>query len=475
MIPLFKSLTVCCCVLLSYTAVVNGNVIPDDSETNPTKQKKTPPPTHTPPPLLRILSIGDDLTVGGDFAGGYRGYVYNGLRDEGYNVEMLGTQSTNPLSDIDLKHEGWDGKDIDFFQSLITPILNTQKDPDVILLHVGSMEFIAMSNYLRMSTQSKISAVTRYELLIKTICDHSPYAHIIATNLLRNANSDVDMDQRALFNTHVKDRIGSVKEDNPSCKVSYLNLRGAMLNFPVQQNLHLSNNAGYEVMGSAWNDAIKKVTSPLGDDFAPVVVSVRQASSSMENIVVKFSKPMAEESVNSPENFVVKDDNNNNVPVTAAILDSEKREIELTTDGFGHLVGTELTVGIVGNSIRDRTLQKKSVPPSQSRSGSFEVVNSVAATSSPNIVPSPTSLSNPPTRSPKQTPPPTKQDCDGLDKDQCDGKIGCAFSHNEETVCIGKKTKFNKKCRKIKYRIPCQEKVNKKNGESICKTGTCYK
>ena len=60
---------------------------------------------------IRILPLGDSLTSGTGYPGGYRTSLYHGLQTEGYDVDFIGGSQTNSneyLPDID--HEGHYGE-----------------------------------------------------------------------------------------------------------------------------------------------------------------------------------------------------------------------------------------------------------------------------------------------------------------------------------------------------------------------------
>ena len=65
-----------------------------------------------PPSTTKILTFGDDMTVGSNAPGGFRIGLYSELKYLGYNVDMLGTKETNPsnIIDFDPHHEGREGK-----------------------------------------------------------------------------------------------------------------------------------------------------------------------------------------------------------------------------------------------------------------------------------------------------------------------------------------------------------------------------
>jgi len=149
---------------------------------------------------------------------------------------MLGTRSQNGYPGLKrkLNHEGRDGESIESLltRRLTLSLRNALEEADVVLLHVGSVDFLSSIEKKNNVTRN---AVYRYEELIRdVICPNAPHANIIATNLLAHTNSAVDWRQRNQFNALVKDRIGLLL-DTTGCKVSFLNLRNAMSAYRVDE------------------------------------------------------------------------------------------------------------------------------------------------------------------------------------------------------------------------------------------------
>lgn len=106
-------------------------------------------------PPTKILPAGDSITLGEESStdAGYRLPLYIALRNSGYDVDFVGSQSNGPAEPgFDDDHEGRPGWEIDqFFSSApppnddgpITFWLNNQ-DPDVVLLHVGTNDMNGM-------------------------------------------------------------------------------------------------------------------------------------------------------------------------------------------------------------------------------------------------------------------------------------------------------------------------------------------
>ena len=142
----------------------------------------------------RILTIGD-TTVIGTVPGGFRADLYYNLIDEGYNVDMIGTQVTNPYSsEMDPHHEGYNDQpilffdDIDFFNNL----LDNVETPDVVIVYAGTTDFIE---------EIEIPMIIyRYANLLSNLATIFPSSQIIASSLLGGySNAFID----SLFNENL--------------------------------------------------------------------------------------------------------------------------------------------------------------------------------------------------------------------------------------------------------------------------------
>jgi hypothetical protein len=307
-----------------------------------------------PPTLTKILPIGDTLTVGTDkFPGGYRGLLYDTLTALGYNVSMLGTRSSSEPAqasdtDMDFYHEGWDGKSIDFFSGTAESFLDAIECPDVILLHVGMMDFV--------NDEDISNAIYRFVTLLREISDAQPHSNIIATNLMQHKEDTVDDHIQSYFNGMIQEQVDFMASSG--VKVTFLDMRAGTNPVRVKTvnggEITLTNqNSGFEKMSDAWVGAIQKVLTPHGDNSDPAVSHIRV--NGHNEIEIVFSKPIANKSVNNLDRFQF---DMGDITVESATLNEEKRKIALKTSDFseyaGFPIGFTITRGIV-----DRTPDKR--------------------------------------------------------------------------------------------------------------------
>jgi lysophospholipase L1-like esterase len=85
---------------------------------------------------LHILPLGDSITLGAQ--GGYRNDLYNALTEQGYKVDMVGTQYDTSTEIDDKDHEGHPGFTIANMRSEVDGYLSAITTPDVVIVMLGT-------------------------------------------------------------------------------------------------------------------------------------------------------------------------------------------------------------------------------------------------------------------------------------------------------------------------------------------------
>ena len=209
-------------------------------------------------PALRILPVGDSITLGMGAPGGYRVGLYTLLTNAGYNVDFVGTLTSNPHPSLpDLNHEGHGGWRIEQIASIITTVFATVEDPDIILLLLGTNDYGLETDFG--------TAIVRLEELIAKMAANRPFAKIIVANLLVRGepyNSQI----QGTFNPFVP---GVVERQAAlGRQVYFTDLRSAVPLSDLPDNLHPNAN-GYARMATNWFAAITNLVGPLGATNAP--------------------------------------------------------------------------------------------------------------------------------------------------------------------------------------------------------------
>jgi acyl-CoA thioesterase I len=94
--------------------------------------------------ILQLWTLGDSITVG--VQGGFRNDIYNLLSDDGWTVDMVGTQYDESTEIDDRDHEGH----VAFtFQNTLDEVdswIDQIDTPDVVLMMLGTNDFDAWTN-----------------------------------------------------------------------------------------------------------------------------------------------------------------------------------------------------------------------------------------------------------------------------------------------------------------------------------------
>ncbi|KAF9882902.1 hypothetical protein FE257_004916 [Aspergillus nanangensis] len=138
------------------------------------------PRTDTSPYALRVMPLGASITAGRNSVdgNGYRQWLWDQLRDQGWDVDMVGSMHNGTMEDND--HEGHNGYRIDQLTRLLGKSSSIEKvfdlQPNVILLNLGTNDVI---QEYQIST-----AGDRIDTLMTYLFDTVPGTTIILSTLL---------------------------------------------------------------------------------------------------------------------------------------------------------------------------------------------------------------------------------------------------------------------------------------------------
>lgn len=200
------------------------------------------------PAPLRIMPLGDSITLGAPVAGGYRAPLYQLLTNAGYNVDFVGTQTGNGSASLpDSEHEGYGGFRIRQIDTLILNVFNLVPAPDIILLLLGTNDYGG--------NDDPANATNRLEALIVKMATNRPNAKIIVANLLVRGEP-LNTQIQAGFNPFLP---GICERQRALGRQVFFNdLRSAVPLSDMPDNLH-PNQLGYNKMATNWFAAIHAV------------------------------------------------------------------------------------------------------------------------------------------------------------------------------------------------------------------------
>jgi lysophospholipase L1-like esterase len=207
----------------------------------------------------RILPLGDSITFGIGFSGGYRVDLFGLALKDGKNITFVGQ---NPESDrmnqpngpqevegvsFPKYHMGTSGITIDGLQKRVMPDRVLKADPDgkapnIVLLHIGTNDMWAGPQ----------DAEKRLGKLIDDLTDLLPKSLIVVSNIIPWPASAAKVE---LYNS----KIPAIVEER-AAKGKYVLFVDQFAGFPASElgdGVH-PNKQGYSRMAKVWYDAISK-------------------------------------------------------------------------------------------------------------------------------------------------------------------------------------------------------------------------
>ncbi len=292
------------------------------------------------PPPLRIMPLGDSITYGSNTPGGYRLPLYVTLTNQGYNVDLVGSASDNTAAGLgaEINHEGHSGWRIsnptgsNGLHEYILGWLAAIDDPDVVLVHIGTNDT---------NDPNFEQAIDELDALIARIADARPYAHIVATTLMKRGTDDTDTKYVAIatqFNPYVASRVQAHRALGR--RVHFLDMHAYLERTDMYDNLH-PNAGGYTNMANAWYPVVTNLVGLYGDRLPPGFSSVKPVTST--SLSVTFSKPLdltASPAATNPASYALSPAGT----VTAvSALAADLRKVTLTVSGLNPSVTSTLT------------------------------------------------------------------------------------------------------------------------------------
>ena len=270
-------------------------------------------PAQNPP--IRIMPLGDSITYGAGSAGGYRTPLYRLLTNLNFNVDFVGSQTTNPDANLpDLDHEGHSGWTIGGIDGGILGWFDAVADPDVILLHIGTNDSGGGNAFTNM--------VSNLDALVTKMSLARPYAHIIVSSLLKRGEPNYTAITN-YFNPFIPGKVAA--QQALGRRVTYLDMHAGLDLSDTYDNLH-PNQVGYNKMATNWVTAITNVISPSGD-WAPPGLYRARGITNRTQVALTFSKPLAGASATNPANYAL----SGGLTVSGATLSADQHTVTLTT------------------------------------------------------------------------------------------------------------------------------------------------
>lgn len=192
----------------------------------------------------KILPLGDSITVGLGFDGGYRVELFRLARKDGHEITFTGTQQPNGPAMVDgvpfpRNHEGISGQTIQEIANRV-PSPALREMPHIVLLHAGTNDMWRGAN----------GADTRLGALLDELIAEAPDALIVVSNI-------IPFPQAAASVNAYNAAIPGLVEERAKAG-AHIIFVDQFTGFPTSElgdGVH-PNEAGYARMARAWYGAI---------------------------------------------------------------------------------------------------------------------------------------------------------------------------------------------------------------------------
>jgi lysophospholipase L1-like esterase len=216
----------------------------------------------------KILPLGDSITWGINYGGGYRIKLFTHTAADNKNITFVGYDTANPPSSAALsalgsassqfvnKHEGHSGWTIQQDDDLVTGKSTATNDgvsysgkkvvadfgPHIVLIHLGTNDMYQMPN----------GAPDRLGTLIDHVVADAPNALVVVASIIPFPSG------ASAVNTFNKAVPGVVQQRASAGKhVLYVDMFSALTNSDLGSDQVHPNEGGYEKMAVVWYNAIK--------------------------------------------------------------------------------------------------------------------------------------------------------------------------------------------------------------------------
>jgi GDSL-like Lipase/Acylhydrolase family len=193
----------------------------------------------------KILPLGDSITFGLGFDGGYRVHLFELALEDGHDITFTGTQPQNGPSMVQgvpfpRKHEGISGQTISQIQGRV-PSPSLTEMPHIILVHAGTNDMYQMPN----GSDDRLGA------LMDELIQDAPDALLVFSSIIpfNAASNEVN---------NLNSRIPELVAERSS-QGAHILFVDQFASFPTSElgdGVH-PNQDGYNRMAAKWYDAIK--------------------------------------------------------------------------------------------------------------------------------------------------------------------------------------------------------------------------
>jgi lysophospholipase L1-like esterase/chitodextrinase len=216
--------------------------------------------TDKRPGTTTIMPLGDSLTLGKFYDGGYRGFLWQQLRQAGLDADFVGSQDANPYGIIsgiepDNDHEGHSG----YTAEQIADLAHTQTalyKPDIILLMAGTNDMFDPSQ--------RAAAGQDMNKMLNQISEALPNTQVVMSSIPPIMSDPDLLEPIQRYNQQIKEIAADHRAQGHP--VGFVDMYALMKEeyFPLdpedsnKDGIHPTREA-FEVMGHIWFDAVQAI------------------------------------------------------------------------------------------------------------------------------------------------------------------------------------------------------------------------
>ncbi|KAK5127598.1 hypothetical protein LTR85_006938 [Meristemomyces frigidus] len=225
---------------------------------------------------LKIMPLGASIVWGQDSTDGdgFRLLLRDMLEANGNNVSYVGTRFHGNMTNNAC--EAYPGDTIDEVQSRANSSGAWEYVPNVVLVHLGTNDCEAPAH------ENSSIAADKFVSFLQNIKSHNADALVVASDLIRNLNHDVD-ECIVHFNSHLPRIVREAKEGGQ--KITLVDMHDAVPFSDINTtDLTHPTDAGYAIMARVWYEGLLNASSMISapsaaGKTAPTTPSSTTASS----------------------------------------------------------------------------------------------------------------------------------------------------------------------------------------------------
>jgi acyl-CoA thioesterase I len=218
-----------------------------------------------PQKTVNILPLGDSITENAPTKS-YRYYLWSLLKNNGYDVNFIGSKQTQKYENFDPDHEGRSGWRADEIAAALPAWLKTYT-PDIVLLHIGHNDFF--------QGESVENVVADINNIINILQSNNPKVTILLAKIIPSKNPTLKRDQLNALIPGIAD-----SKTTAASKIYVVDQTDGYEPQTDNADGTHPNELGNEKIAKKWFETLKVVLSKSGDNTFPAACNKLSSNSS---------------------------------------------------------------------------------------------------------------------------------------------------------------------------------------------------